>query len=246
MADSASGRIESVNTAERPASGRSVSPRNYEICIDVQDQNALITSSVGNAGNVFPLYANLPERFHMELQSNWSTPMENFTAGSLAGSAANAAGVGGAAVEGIVNTGLGAAGLGTRMKAQFLQVWESTGALELNFDLVFYAQQNTKREVKDRHLALLKLCAPSGGITGQELIAPGPHMISGVLGGRTVDVYIGNYLQLKNVIIRSVGSDIVTLFDAAGIPVAMTINIAVATLHACVTTEDLDEIFGSV
>lgn len=237
--------ITDVGTAERPnGEGGLASNQNYQVIIHVSNDEAL-TSSVASTGDkIFPIRANLPERFHLELQSNWIMPFDIGTAGEVAGDAAGAVGLG--AASGFIQRGtdmaLAAGGVGNKIRGQMIQTWESTGALELNLDLIFYAHSNTRREIKDRHLALLKLVAPSAG-PGGVLSAPGPTIIGGVRGGRRIDLQIGTYLFMQNVIVRSVGSDMVSLMDENGIPIAMSINISVSTWNACVSAEDLEEMF---
>ncbi len=247
MAASTLGAIANVGTAVRPDgsnNGLAASP-NYRIVIDVTGDESVIKPFGTAQRKVFPITANLPERFHMELQSQWGMPFDGKTLGDAASAAAGALGAGGSAgmIGDLVGTGLTVAGVGNKLKSQSLQAWESSSALEMNFDLIFYAQENTEREIKERHLGLLKLVAPSTGPGGETLIAPGPRIINGGREGRLIDVYIGNYLHIPNCIIRSVGADVVTLFDESGIPIAMSINIAIGTHNACVTGEDLEEMF---
>lgn len=246
MAISTLGPILNVGSAVRPTNSNGLAAnRSYQIVIDVQGDEALI-KPVGSAQRkVFPISANLPERFHMEMSSNWTMPFDGATAGSAAGSAAQFLGAGGASqmIGNAVDAGLGAAGVGQKLKDQMIQVWESSSPLEMNFDLIFYAHSNTEREIKERHLALLKLCAPSLLAGTQVLEAPGPKYIDATAKGRQINVFVGNYIQLTNVIVRSVGSDLVSLFDDNGIPIGMSVNLSIATWNACVTGEDLEAIF---
>lgn len=237
--------ITDVGTAERPnGEGGLASNQNYQVIIRVSDDEGLTAPIKSTGESIFPIKANLPERFHLELQSNWTMPFDIGTAGEIAGDAAGAVGLG--AAGGFIQRGtdmvLAAGGVGNKIRGQMIQTWESTGALELNLDLIFYAQSNTRREIKDKHLALLKLVAPSAG-PGGVLQAPGPVLISGLRSGRRVDIQIGTYLLMQNVIVRSVGSDMVSLMDENGIPIAMSINIGISTWNACISAEDLEEMF---
>lgn len=246
MAESTGGQIANVNSAERPNGSSGLAPnRNYQIVIDVQGDEAILAPAGREARKIFPLVANLPERFHMELTSNWVMPFEGKTIGGAGGDAIDALGGRGAgqAIGAMADTALSATGIGSKIKGQQIQAWESTSPMTFNVDLVFYANENTEREVKERQLALLKLCAPSVSLGDQVLLAPGPRIVEGVLGGRTIDIYIGNYLRLQRVIINNVGSDIVSLFDADGVPIGMTVNLGFSTHNACVTTDDLDQMF---
>lgn len=246
MAESALGAISNVGTAQRPGGSNQglAANRDYRVVIDVTGDEALLQPPGGAARKIFPIEANLPERFHIELTSQWAMPFNNATAGSAAGGIAGALGVPGSGFIGAAaDAALGAAGIGSKAKSMGYQTWESTSPLQFNLDLVFYANENTEREIRERHLALLKLCAPSTAMGGEVLIAPGPRLIDGGRAGRSITLYIGRYLQIENVIINSVGSDVVTMMDENGIPVAMTINIGVTTWNAFISGEELDKMF---
>ena len=225
--------ISNINSASRPESVSVLaSNMDYLAVISVEGDDSLLT---GGRGAMFPMRANLPERFHMEMGAQWGMPLAQANAGDMAGSLL------GSGAQSLVEIGAGAAGVGTKLKSQFFQVWEQSTPLTLNLDLVFYAQDNTEREIRQRHVALLKLCAPSSD--GQVLKAPGPRLIGDNSEGRRITIQIGRYLTVTDAIITNVGSDVVTLLDENGIPIAMTINLAFSTWNACVTGEDLDKMF---
>jgi len=231
-------KIQNLNSAKVP--GRiAVTPNMYTCVINV-------SGAQGMGRNVFPMRANLPEKFHLEMSSSWTTPFAQADLGGIAGGLGGlVAGPTGAVVgQGVANAAAGAAGVGTRLKSQTIQVWESSSPLAINLDLMFHAQTNTERDVKLKQLALLKLAAPSS--SGEVLYAPGPHILDGLsnVGGRRTTVQIGNYMFLSNVIVKSVSTDIDTLFDASGNPIAMSINVGFETWNACVTAEDLDAMFS--
>lgn len=238
MAASTGGAIATnIGTASRPDSSIVANNnRRYKVLIDVRGEEAATLGAGPNGSRIFPMEANLPERFHMEMSAQWGMP---FAQASLPEAIAGN-GIGGA----VLNAGAAAAGVGTKAKSQFVQAWDQTSPLQFSLDLIFYAQESTEREIKQRQLALLKLVAPSS--KGEMLIAPGPRLLGeGLLNveGRQIDIYIGSYLKLQNVIITNVGTDVVTLMDNNGIPIAMTINLGFQTWNACVTTEDLDAMF---
>jgi hypothetical protein len=243
MASSTLGSILSnVGSASRPDDSISVNNnRKYKVLIDVRTDENINNAGAGGGNSIFPLEANLPERFHMELQSSWSMPFAQAGVGELANT------LGGGMAQTVVEGAAAAAGVGTKFKGQHVQTWTDTSPLDINLDLIFYAQQSTDREIKQRQLALLKLCAPSTKAGGQVLIAPGPRLLGKSIAdgveGRRIDVYIGTYLTLRNCIIKSVGTDIVTLMDRNGNPIGMSLNIGISTWNAAITTEDLDEMF---
>lgn len=239
MAASTTGVIQNVMDALRPNSPPKgvTSNRAYQLIIEV-------TGEMEGLGNgIFPVIANLPERYHMEMGSNWEMPFAKYGAGDIAAGAIG--GQRGAAVGEAVTAGASAMGVGTKARAQTFQTWESSTPVQMNFDLIFYAHESTEREIRMRHLALMKLVAPSGGGPGNQILkSPGPTLLGEVVGGRKVSVFVGNYLTFENVVVNSVGSDVVTLLDKNGIPIGMSINFSFTTWNSCVTTEDLDQIFG--
>jgi hypothetical protein len=94
-----------------------------------------------------------------------------------------------------------------------------------------------------KHLGLLKLAAPSEILGGLMLLAPGPSIISKGLAGRKISLYIGTYIYMDNVVVKSVGSDIQTICGADGIPHSMTINVEFESFYAGTTTNDLEKMF---
>ena len=118
MAESTTGAIANVGTAERPAAGTfGLGQPNNRIVIDVQDEAGAFASLVGKSpSHIFPIHANLPERFHMELSSQWGTPLDKPTIGEGAAAVGQLAGMSqrGAQVLGdATNFGMNAAGVGT-------------------------------------------------------------------------------------------------------------------------------------
>lgn len=231
--------ISAIGSAVRPAANSLMNvDRKYKLLIDVRGDEALLQGR-----SVFPIEANLPERFHIEFSSNWTTPFANAGAGEMAAGLTGNAAVG-SAVDGIA----GAAGVGTKLRSQNIQVWESSSPLTLNLDLIFYAQENTEREIKEKQVALLKLTAPTTKVGDEVLIAPGPRLLGNTMTsdnveGRRITLYIGDYMVLNDVIVKSVGTDIVTLMDDNGIPIAMSINLGVETWNACVTADQIEAMF---
>jgi len=236
----ASDILANIGSAVRPDNGYSVpaTSQHYDVLLEVFGDEALIKPTGSSARKIFPIRAHLPERFHMELSSQWGQPFAQASAGGAADGLVAGSGQ-------FVDAALGAAGIGNKTKSQHVHVWESTSPLQMNLDLVFYANENTEREVKERQLALLKLAAPTS--EGEVLKAPGPRLINnqpnGATEGRRIAVYIGSYLYFESVVITSVGTDVVTLLDENGIPIAMTINLGFMTYNGCITGEDLEKIF---
>ena len=207
----------------------------YQVMLDVRGDE-----SVDRSGKkIFPIVANLPERFNMELSSQWDTPFARTSVGDVASAMS-----GGKVSADVINTGLGATGVGKTSKPQTAQVWQESSPMGFNLEMIFRAVTNSEIDVRQKHIALLKLVAPSefGGV----LIAPGPNIRDKMIdasNSRLITLHIGRYIKLQNVVIRSVSSDVTALFDKHGIPQAMSISVAVESFYSCFTTQDIDLMF---
>ncbi len=234
--------ISNINTAQAPGqppkSPTGVNDR-YLVTLDVQGNESLDTSG----RRIFPIVANLPERFNMQFASQWDSPFAR-TSLSDAASAATKGAVSSETIAGVA----GAFGIGRLNKYQTAQVWQSSSAMSFEIEMVFRAINNSATDVRDKHIALLKLAAPSL-IAGGLLHAPGPTLAGktsssiDVGNSREITLTLGRYLKLRDVVITSVSSDVTCLFDADGIPQAMTIALGVQSFFACFTTDDIDGMF---
>ncbi len=210
---------------------------NYQVILEVEGDPAV------NKDGVFPLIANLPERYHIDFSSQWSNPFAKDYIKDAAGAVSPV-------LESLVSIGSSVTGVSTKLKSQSVQVWESSSPLTFSIDLVFVAKTNSMNDIKKKHLALLKLAAPSeldsGTGAGQVLIQPGPVIVNSGLAPNTrkISMALGNYLYLDNVIVTSVSSDVSSICDEAGIPQHMVINLGVSSFYACFTTQDLEAAFN--
>lgn len=239
----------SQNTAVVPGAASTkystpVANPHYQVRLEVRGDQALTKTG----GKIFPIVAYLPERYNIDFSSQWSSP---FGRNDLASAAAAASGKYGGMASMITQGALNIAGISTKLKAQSMQVWDSTSPMTFSIQMVFNADENAASDVRDKHRALLKLCAPSQNGLGV-LTQPGPTVasVSGAALGiaensRQIDLYIGNYLKLQNVIVTNVSSDMSTLCDSAGIPINMTIGLTVESFFSCFTSEDIDKMFGA-
>lgn len=247
-ANSGDSRPMNVGVAARPtgamqkyAASTGVVPQ-YQVVLDVRGDQTL--TSDGNS-KIFPIVAALPERYNLNFSSDWSSPFSNTTAADFAGKVAGGGAVGEAVKFG-TNMLSKAVGVSTKLKSQSVQVWDGSSAFAMSLDLIFHAKTNTETDVRDKHLALLKLTAPSEtGPGGQVLVQPGPIIADQVWNekSRKISLQLGTYLYFDNVVIRNVGSDVETLCDEKGIPIGMTINIEVTTLYASFTAQDIERAF---
>jgi len=216
----------------------------YQVRLEVRGDKQLLATG----GRIFPIIASLPERYNIEFSSSWSSPFAKSDMSSLAGAIGGSKY--GAMAAAIANGALNVAGISTRLKSQSVQVWDSTSSMSFSIQMIFNALSNSATDVRDKHRALLKLCAPSENAVGV-LTQPGPTIASATsaaLGfsgdSRKISLYIGRYIVLDNVIITGVSSDVSTLCDINGIPINMTINLQVQSFFSCFTSEDIDKMFN--
>jgi hypothetical protein len=216
------------------ASSAGITPQ-YQIILDVTGDEAI---KIGRS--IFPIVAALPERYNIGLSSSWDTPFANMSIGD---SISKFGSVYGKDIpSNIIDTGLGVLGIGTRHKYQMAQVWQSTSPLSFNIDFVFNAQTNTEKDVRSKHIALLKLITPSvleGGI----LAAPGPNILKSTISGRNISLQLGTYIRMENIIVKDVSADVQTICGADGIPHSMTVNVAFESFYAGMTTDEIDKMF---
>lgn len=257
MAGGNDSRPSNVGTAQRPsatasmdqyAKAHDLQPQ-YQVVLDVRGDQTL--SSDGSS-KIFPIIAALPHSYNLSLSSEWDTPFANMNLTEVInkkifGDSTFA----GQSLQSLANTAtnlLGkATGVSTRLKGQSIKVWNGSSGLRFSLNLIFHANENTETDIRDKHIALLKLCAPSEyGIGGQILMQPGPVIAEQVWNekSRKISLQLGTYLFFDNVIVHSVGSDVETLCDEKGIPIAMTISIEVETFYSSFTAQDIDRAFS--
>jgi hypothetical protein len=121
--------------------------------------------------------------------------------------------------------------------------------MRFSLDLAFHAKTNAAADIRDKHIALLKLAAPSEwGPGGQLLMQPGPVIADLALNSwneksRKISLQLGTYLFFDNVVIHSVGTDLETLCDENGTPIAMKVSLEVETFYSAFTAQDIDRAF---
>lgn len=229
--------LSNIGIALPPAASSKPVDRKYKVMLEVKG----FGKTKRGGPEDFVIIANLPEQFHMEFASQWRKPFEKYSAGELANTFRPGAGD-------IVNDAIGASGFVPKLKEQSYQIWDNGSPFQANLELLFYANESTEREVREKHVALLKLAAPSELISsaaGTVLRAPGPTIVGQTIdaNSRRINLYIGEYLTVRNVIVTNVSSDIYCLFDNKGIPIGMAIGISVESFNSCFTADDIDDAF---
>ncbi len=214
----------------------------YQVVLYVTDTNATHDPAFLS---MFPMIAALPEKYTINLSASWDPPFGNKSMGDLYDQARPGAKQFMGASQGqILDTGATLLGVSTRNKWELAQTWQSSSPLSFTIDFVFNAITDTFRDIKQKHLALLKLVAPSEELAGM-LQSPGPTVAGKGFGkGRYITLQLGTYLKMENMIVKSVSSDVTTLCGQDGIPHAMTVSVEFESFFAGITTQDLDKAFN--
>lgn len=233
---------EIIRRAPPPSGSIYTTNPNYQIVLDVEDTRLL--DSAG--GKLFPMVANLPEKFSFGMGSQWSTPFDK--ANEIVEAAADRAGIVGSAAK----AGMAATGTTFKSKATSAQVWQSSDPMTFSIPFVFVANKNPITEVRDKIRALLKLVAPTELTNaGIGLSAPGPTIAGQAADGfgfskdsRKTTLIIGRLLTLSPIIITSVQCDMDAIFHSSGAPMFATVNVEVQSFFSCFTTNDIDAMFS--
>lgn len=251
-------RPSNVGTAQRPSATSAmqafdntyqIAPQ-YQIVLDVRGDQTLVSD--GSGAKVFPIIAALPENYNLSLSADWDSPFQNMSATDVISKGVfGDSKFKGMSLQSIASGGanlLGKAmGVSSHLKAQSLKVWNGSSGVRFNFNMVFHAQTNAKTDIRDKHIALLKLVAPTEtGPGGQILTQPGPVLVDSLWNekSRKISLQLGTYLFFDNVIIHSVGADMETLCDADGTPIAMTVALDIETFYSSFSTQDIDRAFS--
>lgn len=222
------------NQTSNSSNSASIDPA-YLVTLDIRGDKTLDSSG----SKIFPIVGYLPETFNIAFSSNWEAPLEG---SSLTGGLIQGLTGGRISSEG-ADLASGAFGVPTRTKAQSFQIWKGSSAMNFSFEMVFHAQKNTNTEIRDKHIALLKLAAPKN-LAGT-LLPPGPSLAKGVLSANGgVTLQIGKYLLLDNVVITSVGTDVQSRFDALGNPISLSISLSVSSFFTSFDHDDIDKMFA--
>jgi hypothetical protein len=199
------------------------------------------------------------DKYEIQLRSQWDSPFSKTSIGE--GVSALGKWIGGKNMPdtgGLVDSVLGTSGVGSRLKQQTAQVWQSTDPLSFSFEFNFAAINNAADEVTSKLVALLKLAAPSemdvGGLIG--IRAPGPIVGQKMLKtagdatgffdvkSRKITLHIGNFMVLEDIIVTSVSSAISGLVDVNGNPIFAAVNLSVESFFSCFTVQDIDKAFA--
>lgn len=230
---SSNGKI-SDTTASAPVN-------DYKTVWNIADEY-IVTLSVGGEGGLSTsISTSIDETFSINLGSQWSAPFENIIqegVDSVAGQGFKTKA--GKAANG-VKYGSQIFGIPAKSRYTSAQVWQGSDPIQLSIPFTFVAVNDAKTDVKDKVLTLLKMVAPSEA--GGMLFAPGPTIASKILGGRSITLRIGTFLELKDCIITDVQCQFDNVIGVDGIPLRAKVNVDIKSFYSCFTVNDLDDLF---
>lgn len=215
----------------------------------IDDKYTVTLTASGDGGDNMSFETSVDETLAISLSSQWAAPFENLlsdTAQSIVNKAGQSNPAMGAklgrytAGASILGKGMG---VQVRPKAFTAQVWQSSSSISFSIPFTFVAINDPVKDVYSKVKNLLKLCAPSE--LGAGLIsAPGPVMVDvGDSTGRDITLQIGEYLTLKQCIIKNVQAQFDNVIGEAGIPLRAKVNVEIESWYAMFTTQDIDNLF---
>jgi hypothetical protein len=166
--------------------------------------------------------ANLPQNFSLNLGSNWDDPYNKPFIDEES--------------TGLSGSGSGGGGGTTAMQSLGGLSWQSGAHLEFNIPFVFRATTDASVDVVMVMRDLLMLVAPT--LDGDRFIKPGDE-------DQEMTLKIGHFLEISPVIVDSINEEFDTMFDAAGNPIAVTVNISIKTKYT-VTDQAIKKMFISL
>ena len=167
-------------------------------------------------GHGLDILADLPENLNLGVQSDWESPLPSTLAGMLDR-------VTGGAASSIANA------IGTSPQSQHMsyQMWMGTTPIEIPLTLQFDADKSALEDVYRPIVAIMQMVLPING-GGGLLYPPGPKGgLVGAFGGREgygVTVRVGRMMLFPDCIISSASQTFDSRLDAAGFPIAGTVE----------------------
>lgn len=220
----------------------------------------LITvSSTDSSVDGISILAHTPPELNFQVQGGWSE--RGGTIGDWKSSNPNSggimAGVSQDQIKSLIST---TTGLTAYNKFLTAPVWEGSSSLNLQFAFEFHAYADPLTEVWIPTYALAALASPYeylevAGLPTGMLHAPGPTILpsslteaaGGILSalqGDRINVYVGSMLMFHNVILKSVGCNILQRIWVGGqhLPIATKVDVEFQT-YFVTTRQDLAKYF---
>jgi len=212
----------------------------------IQNTNYLVTVTQNN----LQVNGILPETFEFSITSEYDTPYAS-----------------GLVDNEMAKNALRAFGVSTTTQAQTAQTWQGSSPIDITIPMMFMADSDPIREVKEPILNLLKLAtarALEGDTLGSArvLVSPGPKRTLSINNERgettlvskaqslvksyklndQIRLDIGNAWTFKSVVITNVSNTYDTIFDVDGNPLKASVNVSFRTYFTPLQ-DDLDAIF---
>jgi hypothetical protein len=201
----------------------------------IQDlKYSVVIDNGGQTDNI--VIGFLPERFDLDITSDWDTPLAPGAANGYLGA--------------LVRFGLAEAGVSAINKYMTVALWSGVSPINVNIPITFIADspgESITKVVKPIK-NLMKMALPND-LSNGFLQPPGPKPDGGyaseklgITGGENITVRIGEFISFYKVIIQSVSPSFDMILDSRGIPMRASVNLRFRTYNSP-TKQELDTMF---
>ena len=173
-----------------------------------------------------------PDSISFALNGEWDAPfattLSNLTSNGISGAVSDA-------VQGIT-------GFTPRFKAASQLMWQGTTHVEFAFTFELRADNNTKKDVTDKLRSLIQYALPHEEKNTKAIIAPlsgyridvGSGDIFAMMASTQrpqMDMQIGQFLVIEDVVLRNVSPEIPTRFHTSGRPMESNVQVNISTRY---------------
>lgn len=206
----------------------------YKVFLRVHDGGG------ARAGDILTFW--IPDSLSFAFNGDWGTPFANALT-ELAGRTGGA----------VIDVASAAAGITGRARAPTMLVWQGSSHIEFAFTFELRAVSATKRNVTDKLRALIAYTMPAEdpvGNTGAFLAPLSNYLIDPESGqltyryGLKMDLQIGQYLVVPDVVVKAVNPDIPTRYHTSGRPMEANVQVTFSTRYVPSSQEVLKWFIG--
>lgn len=179
----------------------------------------------------------LPEKFDLDVSSDWETPLAPGAAFGYLGA--------------LVRFGLAELGVSAVSKWQTVALWSGTSPIYVTLPITFIADSpgEARTRVVEPIKQLIQMALPHD-ISNGFLKPPGPKPDGGyaseklgVTGDENIIVRIGKFIMFQKVIILGVSPSYDLILDEQGLPMRASCTVRFRTYNTP-TKEDMEKVFG--
>ncbi len=220
------------------------SPPGYTPTYNMDDRYRVVLTVSGDGGLSTNFETSIDETLAVSLSSQWAAPFENLLGDAVSGMLSRGGTLAGR-VGGMISAGSILTGHQLRFKPATARVWQTSSPMELTIPFTFVAINDPVRDVKQKAVDLLKLCAPSQDNT-MMISAPGPVLMDQLSSegtGRIISLEIGRFITLSPCIVENVQVQFENVIGEMGIPLRAKVNVDIKSWYTLFTVQDIDKMF---